>query len=83
MANEEAVHNAIDLLPTSFTILQVSLTHGMATNVTTMEAGTVHVPNDNILIQYSTCMLLINRREDRNPIQSPLQASPAPYAKAL
>lgn len=60
MADEEAVRNAIDLLPTSFAILQVSLTHGMARNVTTMETGTVHVPNDNISIQYSTCMLLID-----------------------
>jgi hypothetical protein len=54
MANEEAVRNAIDLLPTSVTILQVSLTHGMAGSVTTVEAETVHVSNDNVFIQYST-----------------------------
>lgn len=41
----------------------------------------------NVLIQYTTHVALINGRKDRNLIQSPLfftlQASPAPYAKAL
>ena len=60
MANEEAVRNAIDLLPTSFAIFQASFTHGMAESVTTMEARTVHLLDDNVFIQHSTYMLLTN-----------------------
>lgn len=59
----------------------------MAESVKTTEASTVHVLDDNTLSQYSTYMVLSNGRRYRNLIHSPLfftlQASPAPYAKAL
>jgi len=90
MAIGENVHNAIDLVPTSSACLpRPSHTHGAAESAVKFAANIIHAfyaPLSN-LAEYATYMVLIKQCERRNLISSPfffrLQASPAPYAKAL